>query len=179
MPHKYDAFISYAHLDEHDSDIPGTISAFQAQLEEFLGPFLKRVPRIWRDVFFLRPGDDFEPKIYAALRDSAVLILVVSPTYTKREWFRKELSKFLLAAEQHGLISDRVFYVFKGVTDWDNLPSFFRKLGDPPFFIDEERRELAADQDLEQHRYYWDRLYGLFARIARTIEIVEANLSTQ
>jgi len=69
---------------------------------------LGRAAKIWRDDQ-LTLGENFEAAIVAALEHSAVLVIVMSPTFVERHWFQKEFSSFSNAAELRGgiVLNDR------------------------------------------------------------------------
>jgi TIR domain-containing protein len=102
--YEYDLFISYAHLDNQPTDTgtaEGWIAAFHRDLRLRLSQYLGRRATIWRDDQ-LTADDDFEAAIVTALKKSAVLVIVMSPTFVDRQWFEKEFSAFIKDAENRG-----------------------------------------------------------------------------
>ena len=103
------AFISYAHLDnDASSGGVGWVTAFHRDLDMGVSKLLGRAAKIWRDDQ-LTLGENFEAAIVAALEHSAVLVIVMSPTFVERHWFQKEFSSFSNAAELRGgiVLNDR------------------------------------------------------------------------
>jgi hypothetical protein len=152
--YEYDLFISYAHLDNELTDTgtaEGWITAFQGDLQISLSHHLGRRATIWRDDQ-LTPDDDFEAAIVTALKKSAVLVIVMSPTFVERQWFDKEFSAFINAAEERGglLINDlaRTFNVMIRATPREQMPDHLRKLLGYEFFL--PAPEHSGSQTLER-----------------------------
>lgn len=119
MEFEADAFISYAHLD----DVPrtpegnkGWVAYLHTALEKHLMYLLGKRPQVFRDPT-LRGNEPFAETLVERLRKTAVLVPVVSPSYVKSEWTRKELEEFAKAAEEQGgvRVGDhaRIFKVLK------------------------------------------------------------------
>lgn len=100
----HDAFLSYRHLDNLGPDgQPGAgwVTTFHQRLAVKLGEHLGRLPRIWRDPR-LDGNDVFADEIADQVRQSAVLIPVVSPGYRQSDWCRREFDTFKAAADAGG-----------------------------------------------------------------------------
>src|SRR5438309_9864548 len=103
MSFDLDAFISYAHMDNVGliEGHKGWVTNLHRALEIKVGQFLGKQPQIWRDPKLT--GDDVFADILAdRLRPVAVLLSVVSPSYVRWEWARKESVALWTAAEQQG-----------------------------------------------------------------------------
>lgn len=100
-----DVFISYTHRDnlpEDPSDSQsGWVSRFHWQLQKRLTELLGREAKIWRDPK-LGAADVFSHELADQLKNTAVLVPVVSPGYDRSEWCRRELAAFQEAAEAQG-----------------------------------------------------------------------------
>ncbi len=102
---RYDVFISHASEDK----------------EAFVRPLAEQLDqsglRVWYDEFTLIPGDSLSSQIDEGLNQSRYGIVVVSPSFIKKEWPKREyrgLISKLLAGENriipiwHGVSSDEV-----------------------------------------------------------------------
>lgn len=95
---EHDLFISYAHADNAGT---GRVTAFHkdlvARIQSRLGNRAFHKPKEW--VFFdqisLQRGDEFHPKLERAARRSAVMISLVSESYTQAKYCVKETEWFL------------------------------------------------------------------------------------
>ena len=127
-PYKHDVFISYAHLDNELTGGAGRITLFHRDLDTMLSTCLGRPAIIWRDDQ-LTVDDDFNSAIMDALNNSAVLVIVMSPTFIERDWFQKEFSAFGKAAQERGgAIIDgaaRTFNVMIRTTPLEKMPLTF------------------------------------------------------
>jgi hypothetical protein len=85
-------------------------------LELRLGELLSETPKIWRDPK-LHGNDDFNQEIVNNLVNAAVLVSVLSPSFVKSEWCRKELQEFIHAAQKTSGVrirnKSRIFKVVK------------------------------------------------------------------
>jgi hypothetical protein len=124
---KYDMFISYAHLDDNPDEGVRWVTSLQDVLAVLLRRRLGRVARIWRDTDQLKTLEDFENKIFEALRESASMVLVTTPAFVKREWFTKEYEQFLAAEKPALQDRTRVLIVYKTKMAKDELPEYFRQ----------------------------------------------------
>jgi hypothetical protein len=89
----FKAFFSYAHHDEETD--PGLVQAFTTALEKRVNAKLANARlAIWRDKEGLRTGHRLDAKIDAELRESDVLIVVLTPRWVESEYCRKEYMIF-------------------------------------------------------------------------------------
>jgi len=91
-----DVFVSYGHLDnlQLGDGRDGWVTAFHNDLAVLLSQEIGRPARIWRDER-LEGNTDFGPELLAALRESAVILPIVSRRYVESEWCIRELSRFV------------------------------------------------------------------------------------
>lgn len=175
-------FISYAHLDNRpDFDEVGWVSQFRMSFSAILSKRLghNADPIIWRDTEKLQGNSDLTSEIRQGLASSALLISVLSPSYVKSEWCRKELHAFCeLANRSGGLLVDnkaRVLKVVKLPPDsLEILPPPLRGVLDYPFFKEEHdgyQNELDPCADRDQFR---DAIMRLAADAARLIRELQA-----
>jgi hypothetical protein len=106
MPFEHDVFISYPHLSNQDDQFGhnGWVAKFHARLKLRLGDLLGREARIWRDNK-LPVGAVFDEAISKRLRETKVLLCILSPAYVQSDWCLRELREFRDAAPQTGGLS--------------------------------------------------------------------------
>jgi hypothetical protein len=89
-------FISYARKDNTappDADPRGFVTVLNQQLQYELDILGSPQPVIWRDEQ-IADGDQFEPLIDSAIRESGILLVVLSRNWLGREWCERELKSF-------------------------------------------------------------------------------------
>src|SRR4051812_47228618 len=99
-----DVFVSYAHIDNEPeaSGAEGWVDVLVRLLEGEIHKRLgTREPRIWvdRDLATNRP---LSAELLTRVRRSALLVVIMSPSYLNSEWCRRERETFL------ALVKDRV-----------------------------------------------------------------------
>ncbi|HEX8775647.1 MAG TPA: toll/interleukin-1 receptor domain-containing protein [Pyrinomonadaceae bacterium] len=166
-----DVFISYRHLDNKSQDDQGSkgwINNFHERFEIKLVEQLGYEPKIWRDVR-LSGSSYFAGVLHERIKNTAVLISILSPGYIQSAWCMGELREFCrLAEETGGLVVGerlRIFKVVKTHIERDQHPPEFQKqLGYEFYEMDmmtqrpvEFRQELGRDRD----QRYWDKLGDL------------------
>jgi hypothetical protein len=148
-----DIFISYAHIDNRPltPEQQGWITKFEQTFGAILSTRLGIDAKIWRDRK-LSGADIFSSEIVHQLKDSALLISIISPRYIRSEWFTREVSEFCKAAESEGGIAvdrkSRIIKVIKTPVDSiDTLPPVMDKVLGYDFYIDENGNSLELDPD--------------------------------
>lgn len=93
QPHgfEYDVFVSYAQANDHD----GWVTRFKDKLTDFLNERLEWTPRFFWDEQSIGINDDLDTKITESVRNSAVMVVVVSHKYLTRQWCALERETFL------------------------------------------------------------------------------------
>lgn len=124
----FSVFVSYAHSDNDES----WISKFSGNLSALLRKLTGAQPKIFLDNESLVTASIWERKIVKSLESSRLMIAVVSPSYVKSIWCRKEWQMFsqreaLLRAG--GFIGDEQGLIF---------PILLAPLGRGSFTADEE-----------------------------------------
>ena len=96
MPHKYDIFISYGHLDDDDpgGDMKGWVDLLVERLPRLVSNNLGYVPNVWRDERSLHGNDLLTAAISEGVTTSLLLIPIVSPRYVQSDWCLRELEAF-------------------------------------------------------------------------------------
>jgi hypothetical protein len=179
----YDAFISYAHLDNVEliEGRKGWVANLHRALEVRVAQLLGKQPHIWRDPK-LQGNDLFAETLVERLRRVGALISVVSPRYIKSDWARRELAEFWKAAEEQGGVrlrdKARVFKVMKTPVPLESqTPELQSVLGYEFFKLDPESgriRELDEIFGPEAQREFWIRLDDLAHDICRVLEMLES-----
>ena len=90
MTFAHDVFISYAHLDNQElvEGQKGWVANFHRALEIRVGQYLGKEPDIWRDPK-LHGNDVFAETLVTQVRDSAILISILSPRYVRSECLQR------------------------------------------------------------------------------------------
>jgi hypothetical protein len=178
MTFEDDAFISYAHLDNHAlvEGGRGWVANLHRALEIRLGERLGKKPQIWRDPK-LRGNDELTATLVERLKHVAVLIAVVSPPYIRSEWTRKELHEFCKAAEQQsgtGLKRARIFKVVKMPVPVPTHPPELQPLLGYEFFtVDPETGNVYELNEVfgpAAQRDFWMRVDDLAQEMSALLE---------
>ena len=98
MSMKYDAFISYRHLEKDMFVAKGIHRALETagiprKIRKLTGK--KRVQRVFRDQEELPIGSDLGENIEAALRESEFLVVICTPQTKESAWVMKEIDTFI------------------------------------------------------------------------------------
>ena len=117
MPHKYDIFISYGHLDDDDpgGDVKGWVDLLVERLPRLVSNNLGYLPTVWRDERSLRGNDLLTAAISEGVTTSLLLIPIVSPRYVQSDWCLRELNAFSESEPPPGApaFRSRIFKVIK------------------------------------------------------------------
>ena len=89
----WDVFISYAWADNQTTE--SWVESFEARLAKRLDESSGRVTRIWRDARRIGPGTVLTPAVSEAVQDSAVFLMVLSPSWHASDWCPDEYRQFL------------------------------------------------------------------------------------
>lgn len=81
---KHDLFLSYAHNERVWAD--ALVKALRKEFQERTG----REVTFWQDSHKLRVGQDWHEEIEAAIRNAAVFVAIVSPSYLTSTWCGRE-----------------------------------------------------------------------------------------
>jgi hypothetical protein len=182
-----DVFVSYRHLDNEllDDQGKGWIDNFHERFENLLGEALGYEPSIWRDPRL--PGNSyFADVLEERIRNTAVLISVLSPGYLQSDWCLGELREFCSLADETGglLVGDsmRVFKVVKTHVERAQHPLEFQKqLGYEFYEIDKVTlRPIAFGQELGRNRdqRYWSKLDDLAWDVKQLLSTINPRAKT-
>jgi hypothetical protein len=182
-----DVFISYRHLDNEllDEQQKGWVDNFHERFASVLGEALGYEPSIWRDPRL--PGNVyFADVLEERIRNTAVVISILSPGYLQSEWCIGELREFCRQADRTGglLVDDklRVFKVIKTHIDrTQHPPEFQNQLGYEFYEFDKTtQRPIAFGQELGRHRdqRYWSKLDDLAWDVKQILSIINPRART-
>ena len=97
-----DVFISYTHLDDQAvKGEVGWVSDLHDRLAIQLGVALGSTPAIWRDQR-MGAGTRLSAALERSIRDSAILLPIISPSYVNSEWCVWELKGFTSGERRRG-----------------------------------------------------------------------------
>ncbi len=148
----YDIFISYAHLD--NLMLPGQqhgwIELFYQSLNLKLAQRIGRMDavKIWWDSKKLDGSRLFDNSIEEGIRDSAIMISLISPGYLQSEYCRRELDLFATkaASEKAGSSvgdSARLIKVLLNNIPYATLPPQFGRATGFPFYKAEDSDDFG------------------------------------
>lgn len=116
-----DVFISYAHRDNQPylpDDERGWVDDLHYVLKRRLSEVLGEDVGIWWDEEKIRGKDEFADKLMDVLARVGVLVAVISRSYLKQPWCKRELREFRERAKDHGRTEDRIYPIIKeDITD--------------------------------------------------------------
>src|SRR5215472_13286109 len=98
----HDVFLSYTHTDDQLEFGQRWVSEFTGQLRARLEIVSGHTVDIWRDEEKLGAADRFNDTIANAIRNSAVLLVVLSPSYFNSDYCRKERAEFYGQTKRDG-----------------------------------------------------------------------------
>ena len=98
----HDVFLSYTHTDDQMDAGQRWVSEFTQQLHARLEIVSGHSIEIWRDEEKLGAADRFNDTIARAVHNSAVLLVVLSPSYFNSEYCQKERNEFYTQTKRDG-----------------------------------------------------------------------------
>ena len=170
----HDIFVSYAHLDNLAPEgrtsrgwVDSLIDRLSVQLKKRLG---SGAIDIWidRDLPGNRP---LTPEILNAARDSALLLVVMSPAYLQSPWCGRERNAFLDVASNR-LADGRVFIVRSLDENLAQRPAEFGDFTGYPFFIKDPESGVVrslGDPDPTEPEFLM-RIFGLSTHLAKELD---------
>lgn len=102
---EHDVFISYSHTNNHS----GWVTKFRQLLFGLLKERTSNDVTMFRDTDNLQGNDELTPTLLQAIRNAAVLVVVVSQNYLTRPWCLKECTEFI--NDNHDNLQRRIFVV--------------------------------------------------------------------
>ncbi|WP_026517846.1 toll/interleukin-1 receptor domain-containing protein [Butyrivibrio sp. MC2021] len=118
---KYDAFISYRHLEKDMFVAKGIHKALETtkipgKIQKLTGK--KKIQRVFRDQEELPIGSDLGENIQSALSESEYLVVICSPQTKESVWVMKEIDTFI---EMHG--RSKILAVLVEGEPYESFPS--------------------------------------------------------
>ncbi len=148
-------FISYAHNDDlpalDDKRRPGFVSRLWLCLEYHFKNQGPPTPDIWRDDTGIRASDDFDEVLRGAIKDSDLLVVVLSNNWLSRPYCNKELELF--AARWGDQAKSRIVVVKKSPISEADMPAMLQTKQHTVFYDEDERGP-------RRHREFFDYTSG-------------------
>ena len=144
MSSPHDIFVSYAHVDNEllPGESEGWVTQLIATLEVYLRQKLGRREqyKLWRDPE-LSGNFPLTPEIMEVVRESQIMVLVLSPGYVSSTWCLDELAAFV---EARGVDSGRVFIVERDKLPEDERPAALADLKGYAFWVADKQQNNVA-----------------------------------
>jgi tetratricopeptide (TPR) repeat protein len=150
-PGRYDLFISYAHADDTEGTVTALVDEIKARQRRIDGQPM----RIFFDREGIRDLDDWEMRILSALRESRVMIAMLSPAYFESTYCRKEWEWFADHETERAMTGEAIAPIYT-----IEVPGFDT---DPEDIPDDWKRNLKRRQYLDA-RPWWTEGAEAFAK---------------
>ena len=176
---EHDIFVSYAHVD--DELLPGAdlgwvtnlVTYIKTRLDQKLGR--SDAYSLWMD-HELSGNAPVTPQIINTLRQTATLVVVLSPGYVASDWCRREKCAFLHSVPEWG--NSRVFVVHREPVDDSDRPPEFRDLRGYQFWVRDRMgkppRILGSPKPDPAEREYYNQVEDLCQELADELKRMRA-----
>ena len=190
-----DIFISYCHADNDDPMGEGWIELFhrilRSRLIQLLGARVpEEEPTIWRDNR-LQGNDEFAGVLADELRKVALVVSVMSPSYVKSDWCRREIEAFCSAAASRGGIvvggnKGRILKVLKDPVPPDDQPEEMKGQTGFPFYVKDPELQRPVqftltkgdDTNALAKKVINDLAYSIIATLQAVNEVADTGANT-
>ena len=111
LPKPFDLFISYAHVDDRDANhrkVASIVDAIKADYLHVVGTPLE----VFFDTEAIRDMDDWESRILLGLRQSRMMVAVLSPAYFQSEYCKKEWEYYVETELAHALPGEGIAPIY-------------------------------------------------------------------
>ncbi|MBV8590985.1 MAG: toll/interleukin-1 receptor domain-containing protein [Acetobacteraceae bacterium] len=168
-----DVFVSYAHIDNEGERawVTTLVRSLDTEVRQRLG---SKDLRIWMDSA-LDGNRPITPEVMQAIRRSATLLVVMSPSYLRSEWCAKERNAFLAFARDC-VTAGRIFIVRCRETEQQSIPPEFGDLKGFKFWTRDREfgvtRPLGAGRRKEQA--YYTGIDNLSDKLAQVLKDLRA-----
>jgi tetratricopeptide (TPR) repeat protein len=120
----YDLFISYARKDNQRPGAPGAVTALIDALMREHRRFTTKELVMFFDKDEIRVGQDWELRLQSALRDSKLLLAILSPRYFASQWCHREWKEFSRHEVDRALAGEGIYPVsFEASAPTDGTPT--------------------------------------------------------
>ncbi|HEY3567618.1 MAG TPA: toll/interleukin-1 receptor domain-containing protein [Thermoanaerobaculia bacterium] len=170
-------FVSYAHVD--DELLPGAeegwVTTFVMVLRTFLGQRLGRKDAysLWMDHQLAR-NVQITPQIMDALRDTSILLVILSPGYLASDWCQRERSAFLKVIKDRARSGSRVFIVERDRIEDSERPAEFSDMPGYCFWVQgragKSSRILGSPKPHPDELEYYQRVKDLSYELAQELQ---------
>jgi hypothetical protein len=144
MSRSHDIFVSYAHVDNEllPGESEGWVTQLIATLEVYLRQKFGRREKykLWRDPE-LSGNFPVTPEILDVVRESQIIVLVLSPGYVSSKWCLDELETFVGA---RGIDSGRVFVVERDKLSESERPPVLTDLKGYAFWVADKQQSSVV-----------------------------------
>ena len=184
--YQHDIFVSYAHVD--DLTFPGIetgwvatlIAGLKVKLSQKLGR--SDLFSLWKDEQ-LSPNKPLTPEILNALKQSATLVIILSPGYMASPWCQREMQTFWQELAQRSRSDSRIFVVERDKLEIDEKPKALEELLGYQFWLQDREgkapRILGDPKPDPNERLYYDKLTDLATDLANELLRLKKNQVTQ
>ena len=133
---QFDVFISYARADNADGGVNRLVAAIEEEYERF---FPGARLRVFFDTQAIENGEDWSNRLYTGLKQSRMMIAMLSANYLASTWCRKEWQTWCEVERSRGWLSNMLCPVY-----YVDVPDSERRIDDFVRQRDEFARNLAA-----------------------------------
>jgi len=177
----HDVFVSYAHVD--DLLFPGVEEGWVTTLVKLLNVRLAQLLGrsdaydMWIDQELSRHAP-VTPEIMAALRETAILLVILSPGYLQSEWCDRELSAFLDLVKDKARSGSRVFVVERERVAGHERPPELKELTGYVAWVEDRKgkapRILGSPKPADDDRKYYELVDDLSLDIVKELRRLKA-----
>jgi hypothetical protein len=183
--YRHDIFVSYARVDDiADLGVEfGWVSSLINGLKIRLSQKLGRgdIFELWKDEQ-LAPNKPLSPEILEALKQSATLVIILSPGYIASEWCQREMQTFWQELAQRMASDSRIFVIERDKLEFTKKPKELKDLLGYQFWYPDPDgkapRILGDPIPNPNERLYYDKLGDLANDLAKELERLRS-LGTQ
>ena len=157
--------MSYARTDDrlppNLQDGKGFVTCLHEQIDFEFQQLGAPWPKIWRDKRTIEPGDQFDPIIEAAINQSNIFLVVLSPNWMESDYCRHELESFARRWQQEGemRVKQRIVVACKRFVDRERRPSLLQRQQGYDFFEFEGPGESGQQFDFFSRGAIRDKRY--------------------
>ena len=184
----HDIFVSYGHLDNElisgmaSGWVTTLVADLKIRLEQLIGR--RNSCAWWWDERSLPRHGNITPSIIGSLEKTAVLLVILSPSYLQSQWCAQEREAFLQALAQRAGSDSQVFIVEKEKMEWEQRPAVFQDMIGYRFWEDKGGRyRVLGYPKTEGDNAYYDRIEelarALHQELLRLGEVAEPALADE